>query len=98
MKINLSPDDRLEILRAADSDRVWNALDDERVCLHCKRTITGREIVIRRDQRGRFLLHCPTPDCASTVDDWLYLTHVSFHNRLPPDEVPRAAEMDFANW
>jgi hypothetical protein len=57
----------------------------------------SRQIVIRRDQPGRFRLHCPTPDCASTVDDWLYLTHVSFHNVSPPAGVKRLAEMDFAN-
>ncbi|MEY2529412.1 MAG: hypothetical protein QOJ05_1502, partial [Verrucomicrobiota bacterium] len=30
MNMNLSPNDRLEILRAIDTDRVWNALDEER--------------------------------------------------------------------
>lgn len=98
MNMNLSPNDRLEILRAIDTDRVWNALDEERYCLRCKKTITGRQIVIRRDQPGRFMLHCPTPDCASTVEDWLYLTHISFRRVPPPAEVKPVVEMDFANW
>lgn len=95
MNMNLTPDDRLEILQTADGDRVWNTLDDERVCLQCKETITGRQIVIRRSQPGGFVLHCPTPDCASTVEDWLYLTHISLHDARP---VKRRGEMDFANW
>ena len=89
MNLNLSPDACLEILRAADSDRIWNTLDDERVCLHCKNNVTGRQIVITRDTSGRFLLHCPTNDCASTVEDWLYLTHVSFHGNQPAPQAKR---------
>jgi hypothetical protein len=98
MNMNLSPDDCLEILKMADGDRLWNSLEDQRVCLRCKKTITGRQIVIRREQPGRFLLHCPTPDCKSTIEDWLYPRHVSVE---PPPERPaevRHVEMDFANW
>jgi hypothetical protein len=98
MNLNLSPNDCLEILRALDTDRIWNALDDQRVCLLCKKTITGRQIVIRRDGPGRFVLHCPTPDCTSTIEDWLYPKHISLE---PTPERPpevRHVEMDFANW
>ena len=98
MNMNLSSDERLEILRMADNDRVWNAIDDERVCLHCKKIITGRQIAIRRNQSGGVQLHCPTRDCVSTVDDWLYLTHVSFHSAQPEAAISRRTEMDFANW
>jgi hypothetical protein len=98
MNMNLSPDDRLEILRAIDADRVWNSLDDQRVCLLCKKTITGGQIVIRREQPGRFRLHCPTPDCTSTIEDWLYPRHVSLQPAVERPTEVRHAEMDFANW
>jgi len=68
----LAPEDRLDILRAADPRRKWASLDDRRICTRCNKFITGRQIEIRRDQRGRFLLHCPTPGCISTVEDWFY--------------------------
>lgn len=72
MPKHLSPEDRLEILRAADALRKWLSLDDRRICTRCNRFITGRQIEILRDQRGRFLLHCPTEGCASIAEDWYY--------------------------
>ena len=98
MNMNFSPDDCLEILRRADGDRVWQSLDDQRVCLVCKKTITGRQIAIWRDQPGRFVLHCPTPDCASTIQDWLYPTHVSLQPSVQQRTEVGYVEMDFANW
>ena len=73
MQKHLNPEDRLDILRACDSRRKWSSLDERRICTRCNKFITGRQIEIRRDQRGRFLLHCPTPHCVSTVEDWFYL-------------------------
>jgi len=73
MPKHLDPEDRLDILRAADPQRKWSSLDERRICTRCNKFITGRQIEIQRDQRGRFLLHCPTPDCVSTVDDWFYV-------------------------
>ena len=72
MQKHLTPEDRLDILRAADTRRKWSSLDERRICTRCNKFITGRQVEIRRDQRGRFLLHCPTPDCISTVQDWFY--------------------------
>ena len=72
MQKHLTPEDRLDILRAADTRRKWSSLDDRRICTRCNKFITGRQIEIHRDQRGRFLLHCPTPGCISTVEDWFY--------------------------
>ena len=72
MQKPLTPEDRLDILRAADTRRKWSSLDDRRICTRCNKFITGRQVEIRRDQRGRFLLHCPTPGCISTVQDWFY--------------------------
>jgi hypothetical protein len=72
MQRHITPEDRLAILRASDTRRKWSSLDDRRVCTRCNKFITGRQVELRRDQRGRFLLHCPTPGCISTVHDWFY--------------------------
>jgi len=72
MQRPLSVEDRLEILRAADLQRKWFSLDDQRMCIGCNKLITGRQIEITRDQRGRFLLQCPTSECRSIAKDWFY--------------------------
>ena len=38
----------------------------------CNRVFTGRQVEIIRDQRGRFLLKCPSEQCFSYLPDWLY--------------------------
>src|SRR6476646_9203009 len=53
------PEEKLAILQAADLRRKWHSLDDQRVCVLCDRTITGRQIEVRRDPGGTFSLHCP---------------------------------------
>lgn len=98
MNMNLAPDDCLEILRAADVARVWHSLDEERVCLRCGQTMKGRQIVILRDQLGHFLLHCATPACPATVDDWIYPTPSPSSDHREPATVVRTVEMDFSNW
>lgn len=93
MQKHLVPEDRLEILRAADTQRKWSSLDDRRICTRCKKFITGRQIEITRDQRGRFLLHCPTPGCASTAQDWFYQGSAVAAEDQP---VSRTSEFTFA--
>ena len=72
MQKHLSLEQRLEILRAADGLRKWQSLDDKRVCVVCDREFTGRQVQISRDQRGRYLLQCPTAGCPSIVAHWFY--------------------------
>ena len=72
MQKHLAPEDRLDILRGADTRRKWSSLDERRICTRCNKFITGRQVEIVRDQRGCFLLHCPTPGCTGTVEDWFY--------------------------
>lgn len=60
------------ILQSADSERKWTSLDDQRQCAVCQRIISGRQIDITRDQRGRYTLRCPTDGCTSTAHDWIY--------------------------
>jgi hypothetical protein len=91
---HLSSRHRLAILQAADNYRKWYSLEDQRVCVLCDKAITGRQIEIRRDQRGRFMLHCPTPGCPSTAQDWFY--HGSACSR-PSGVGVRSVEADLRN-
>lgn len=93
MQKPLTLQDRLEILQAADRQRKWTSLDDRRICTRCNKLIIGRQIEIQRDQRGRFLLHCPTPDCTATAADWFYQGS-AVTAEVPP--VSRTAEFSFA--
>src|SRR5262249_60785171 len=74
MIAHLNLDDRLSILRAGDSFRSWNSLDDQRVCVLCERKFKGRQIDIRRLPGGKFRLCCPTLGCPSTPHQWRYAT------------------------
>jgi hypothetical protein len=70
---DLTAEERLKILRAGDKLRTWSSLDDERLCVLCERILSGRQIKISRDQRGRYLLKCPSSGCDSFAAHWLYV-------------------------
>ena len=72
MDSRLLPEEKLAILQAADTRRKWYSLDDQRVCVLCDRTITGRQIEIARDGHGHHTLQCPTDGCPSLPADWFY--------------------------
>jgi len=67
------PEEKLAILQGSDLRRKWHSLDDERVCVLCDRTITGRQIELRREPGGMFSVHCPTGGCPAVPSDWFYL-------------------------
>ena len=71
MIMHLKLDDRLSILRAEDRFRTWRSLDDERLCIICKRKFNGRQVEIRRLKHE---LHCPTDGCNSRPHLWIYPT------------------------
>jgi len=50
MGIHLQYDERLWILRTGDHFRSWESLDDQRFCILCEKTFTGRRIEITRQQ------------------------------------------------
>jgi hypothetical protein len=68
----LPPEEKLAILQGADLRRKWHSLDDQRVCVLCDRTITGRQIEVTREPGGGYAVHCPTPGCAALPSDWFY--------------------------
>ena len=70
---DLTAEERLKILRAGDKLRTWSSLDDERLCVLCERILSGRQIKISRDQRGRYLLKRPSSGCDSFAAHWLYV-------------------------
>ena len=72
MNSRLLPEEKLAILQTADPRRKWYSLDDERVCILCDRTITGRQIEVTRDSAGAYSLRCPTQGCPSLPSDWFY--------------------------
>jgi hypothetical protein len=77
--INLSEEDKLEILQRLDQFRQWHSLNEKRYCLVCGKIITGREIQVIGDTRGNGPLRiiCPTENCKAIPIDWV----------MPTDEV-----------
>ena len=74
MFMHVKLDERLSILRAEDRLRTWSSLDDERLCIICKRKFNGRQVEIRRAGNGKYQLHCPTEDCSAKPHLWIYPT------------------------
>ena len=74
MVMHLKLDERLSILRAEDRFRNWRSLDDERLCIICKRKFNGRHVEICRLGNRKYELHCPTEGCNSRPHLWIYPT------------------------
>jgi hypothetical protein len=79
--------DRLILLRKMDPLRKWDSLDDRRFCRCCHKFVTGRQIEILPLSGERVRLACPTRDCSSTVEDWVYPNEIA----QPPDSWGRRA-------
>jgi hypothetical protein len=77
MNSHLLPEAKLAILQAVDTRRKWHSLDDQRVCVLCDRTITGRQIEIIEEPGGTYSARCPTPGCAAVPSDWFYQGNAS---------------------
>ena len=82
--VRLDPADRLILLRRLDRFRKWQSLDDRRFCRCCHKLISGRQIEVidatTQDEPSR--VACPTTDCPSTVEDWVYPNEIA----QPPDK------------
>ena len=72
MSAHLKLDDRLSVLRAEDHLRNWRSLDDQRLCIICKRKFNGRQVEIQRVGNRKYELHCPTEGCNSRPHLWIY--------------------------
>ena len=69
---HLTPEEKLEALRAGDPFRKWSSLDDKRFCLLCERTFTGRQVEITRVRGRRVILRCPGDNCRSSPNEWVF--------------------------
>jgi len=70
---HLTLEERLDVLRAVDTERTWYSLDDKRICTICDRIFTGRQISITATGVARFSLHCPTQGCPSDKRHWFFV-------------------------
>lgn len=82
LPIDLSPGDKLQILRRLDQFRTWQSLEEKRYCLGCGRLISGREILVVGGTRGTgpLRLVCPTRGCHAIPMDWVQPTDEVLHN------------------
>jgi hypothetical protein len=85
MNAHISPEDRLSILRTEDRFRRWNSLDDERLCVLCRRKFNGRQVEVGRFANGTAKLRCPTEGCASEPRQWVYLATPLIPDIADPD-------------
>ena len=74
--VELSDEEKLHILQRLDQFRQWHSLDERRYCLVCGEIITGREIHVIRDARGKEpdRVTCPTQDCNAIPMEWVQPT------------------------
>jgi hypothetical protein len=85
MNTHLRPEEKLSILRGEDRLRRWNSLDDERLCVLCRRKFNGRQVEVRRFANGKNKLLCPTQGCASEPRQWVYLANPLIPDVVDPD-------------
>ena len=67
----VSSSEKLQALRAVDTRREWNSLDETCICILCEKTFIGRRARPVRDPSGQITLRCPTPACHGTPDVWV---------------------------
>ena len=71
--LNLSPTERLGVLRRLDRTHTWGTPDERRLCLGCGKLIRGWEILVVRSMRGLgpLRLRCPSRGCVAGPLDWV---------------------------
>lgn len=62
---------KLHLLREHDTERTWETLDDQRVCLLCGSEFTGAQIRIRVE-RARAKFECPDAACRGGLAHFVY--------------------------
>jgi hypothetical protein len=69
--LNLSDEDKLEVLQRLDQFRLWHSLDEKRYCLVCGKIITGQEVRITGGENGPLRVSCPTEHCNAIPMKWV---------------------------
>lgn len=69
---DISPAERLRLVREIDIFHPWQSLDEKRYCRRCGETFRGHaiKIVLARDGTG-YRLECPTEGCPSVPIEWI---------------------------
>jgi hypothetical protein len=71
-QLQLSIEEKLNLLNRLDRWRVWKSLDDRRLCLGCGRLFNGHEVeMVTGEDPSTVELHCPTRSCQSIPLDWI---------------------------
>src|SRR5437660_12919561 len=68
---HLSAQAKLMLLQQMGPAAGWALLDDARFCILCEKTLTGRRVRVQHERSGAVTLHCPTPGCAGTHEEWI---------------------------
>jgi hypothetical protein len=72
--LNLSAEERLQVLRRLDIFHPWESVDEKRLCRRCREIITGRQIRIWTDRSGEPAhLECPSEGCLGVPLEWIML-------------------------
>jgi hypothetical protein len=69
--LNLSDEDKLEVLQRLDQFRLWHSLDEKRYCLVCGKIITGQEVRVTGGENGPLRVSCPTEHCNAIPMKWV---------------------------
>jgi hypothetical protein len=71
--VELSEEEKLDLLQRLDRFRMWESLDEKRYCLICGKIISGRQIQVIGGTRGHGPLRiiCPTENCNAMPVDWV---------------------------
>src|SRR4051812_31274143 len=87
--IKVECNEKLDWLRRLDPVRSWEFIDDQRRCLHCGKTFSGRQVRLVGGTRpfGPLRLLCPTRRCSATSADWVYLDETADVVSQPPRSV-----------
>jgi hypothetical protein len=110
--IKTEADEKLHWLRRLDHEHDWKFLDEERYCLRCRKTFTGREARLTGGTRphGPLRFRCPTSGCSSTPAEWVdpreahELRHRTFslarlfRSRPRAKVWPRPSPVHLAQW
>ena len=74
--IELSDEEKLQLLQQLDQYREWHSLEQERYCLVCGNLITGSQIHVVNEgsETSPNRLVCPTMGCPSIPMDWVLAT------------------------
>ena len=67
--IEISPTEKLKLLKEHSMGTKWKNLDESKWCLHCEAQFTGHSVRVYEED-GEVWLECGTPGCDGSPIDW----------------------------